>query len=83
MFKFELGITVVEIVTGYTGIVTARVEFITGCNQYHVQPKLKGNAEFQEGRYFDETRLSELNEKIVKIPESKKYPGCDTLAPLK
>lgn len=81
MFKYKLGVTVFDIVTGYQGIVTSRVEFLTGCNQYHVQPKLKGNAEFQEGRYFDETRLSQLNEKIVEIPMAKKDPGCDTKLP--
>lgn len=56
-FLFGLGDTVKDRVTGFTGVVMARVQYITGCNQYHVQPpKLKAGA-LQDGHYFDEMRL--------------------------
>lgn len=38
MFTFELGSKVKDLINGFEGVVTARLEFLTGCNQYCVNP---------------------------------------------
>ena len=38
----ELGSTVQDRISGLTGVVTARVEYLTGCTQYGITPKGDG-----------------------------------------
>lgn len=37
-FKFALGDTARDVITGLQGVVTGRCEYLTGCTQYLVQP---------------------------------------------
>lgn len=37
-FKHELGNKAKDKITGFSGILTARIEFLTGCNRYCIQP---------------------------------------------
>lgn len=60
--KFPLGITVKDKITGFSGIITGLARYITGCDQYLVQPEAK-NGDYKEGRWFDEGRLVEVPEK--------------------
>ena len=56
MFKIEMKEKVKDNITGFTGIVTGRAEYLTGCRQYLVVAKgkkdVRGNSE-----WFDEDRL--------------------------
>lgn len=61
-FKHELGTKVREKITGFTGVITSRIDYLTGCNQYCVLPKCKEEGVYPEGQYFDEERLEVLNE---------------------
>ncbi len=64
----ELGSTVKDVVTGFTGIAVARFEFMYGCTRYTVQPKTKKGKEgtLESERNFDEPQLI-LIEKPGKI----------------
>lgn len=42
-FKFKHGQTVKEKITGFQGVITGVVSYITGCNQYLVVAKAKTN----------------------------------------
>lgn len=80
--KFEFGSTVQEKVTGYTGVVTAHAQYMTGCDQYAVVTKAGADGSFKT-EWFDEGRL-ELKEKAkpgfnVKVKEN----GCDQQPPAK
>lgn len=55
--KFEFGDKVKDTITDFEGEVTGYTLFITGCAQYSVQPKLKKDGDWVEGRWFDEDRL--------------------------
>ena len=55
-FRIVLGVIVRDRVTGFLGRVTGRVQYMTGCNQYLVQPEPKGTG-WIEARWFDEHRL--------------------------
>ena len=53
----RLGQEVRDRVTGFTGIVTAKVEYLNGCVQYHVRPKVREDQKFPEGAYIDQEYL--------------------------
>ena len=56
MFKIELGRKVRDSITGFSGIVTGRCDYISGCRQYLVTPKAERN-KLAESFWFDEDRL--------------------------
>jgi hypothetical protein len=69
-FKFEMGDNVKDALTGFKGFINYRCQFITGCNQYGVQPKMKKSGEVPEYKAFDENRLVK-EAGGVKLPEQK------------
>lgn len=55
MSRLELGDLAAHVVTGFTGIVTAKVEYLEGCQQVCLQPReLQADGEPKKSRYFDE-----------------------------
>ena len=75
-FKFGLGVKVKDIVTGFQGIVDYRVQYLTGCNRYGVQPTtLDKDKKILKAEVFDENRLKCLKSKPVVIKEDKKVGG--------
>jgi len=63
----QLGQQARDKVTGFEGIVTARVEYLTGCNQYGLTPPAReGKVEGTE--YFDEARIDIVGRGI--LPEA-------------
>jgi hypothetical protein len=81
MYKFELGQTVKDVLSGFEGLITGRADYLTGCNQYSVSPPLKDGA-WVDGRWFDESRLKLINKKkVTLVPENEEKPGCDITPP--
>jgi hypothetical protein len=67
-FKYELGLEAEDIVTGFKGIIEARIQFITGCNNYKLQPKGQAaDGKLLEPALFDENRIKVIG-KGVNIP---------------
>ena len=58
LWMFKLGSKVIDLVTGFSGIVTARVEYLNGCRQYCVTPSVDKEGKKQEHDYIDETQLA-------------------------
>lgn len=56
-FKIAMGEMVTDHITGFRGQVTARVEYVTGCLQYLVQPGIDGQGKWVESHWLDEARL--------------------------
>ena len=55
----KLGSEVRHIITGFTGIATARCEYLNGCVQYCVQPReLDKDGKMQEAMYMGITYLT-------------------------
>ena len=79
--KPKLGMTVKDVVTGFKGIVTGRVEYLTGCTQYLVQPPVKKDGDCVDARWIDEDRLENTSTKVFSLP--KTIDGCDSPAPSK
>lgn len=67
----KLGSTVKDEITGFTGVVTGYVTYITGCNQALVTPKVGKGGERQDPIWIDEQRLKVNSKvKIVTIDNS-------------
>lgn len=70
-FKFELGTRVKDVITGMSGVVMGRSNFITGCDQYGISPtKLGKDGTRPDWEYFDENRLV-VSGKGIKLPKDK------------
>lgn len=82
-FKIELGVMARDMITGFQGTVTGRVECISGCNQYLLAPKVSDDGEHRTGCYFDEQRLEVVLDKPTVKLDNSKARGPDTPAPKK
>ena len=57
-FKFGIGDQLKDLVTGFTGVVMARTQYYTGCNDYGLlSPKLDYKGDPKKWEWFDERRL--------------------------
>jgi hypothetical protein len=65
--KIALGCKAKDVVTGFEGVVTGFVRFITGCDQYCLSPLAK-DGKMEQGIYFDSTRLEVTDPEVVKLP---------------
>ncbi len=58
IFKFKLGSEVEERITGYTGIIMGRSDYLTGCVQYGIlSPIFKKDGEPRDWIWYDESRI--------------------------
>jgi len=57
----KVGQQVRDVVTGFEGIATSKVEYINGCTQFGVQPKAV-DGKFPEAVYLDHQRLQLVGE---------------------
>jgi hypothetical protein len=65
----QLGQKAKDKISGIEGILTGRASYITGCDQYLIQPEcIKGD--YKEGRWVDEGRI-EIIGKGIKIESVK------------
>lgn len=78
----ELGVKVKDKITAFEGLATGKASYITGCDQYLVQPPSK-DGEFKEGRWIDEGRLEVIGDGISPELVKAEENGCDVSAPAK
>lgn len=73
-FLYEKGWHMKDVITGYEGYIVYRVDFLTGCNQYGLQPQIaeggKGKEKFEipESKQFDENRLERTDKPPIALP---------------
>lgn len=56
-FKFELGCTVRDTITGFKGVVVNRTQWLNNCNVYGVQPRELKDGKIQDKGHFDEPQI--------------------------
>lgn len=62
----HLGVEAKDMITGFSGIVTARVEYLNGCIQCCIKPKkVNKNGEMIDGEYFDVGQLQVIGKGVV------------------
>ncbi len=64
MSEFTLGAKLRDVVTGFEGIATSRIEYINGCVQYALVPKVDKDGKMPPGEYFDFQRLEQIGDPI-------------------
>ena len=63
MKDLEFGMEAEDVVTGFAGIITAKVEYLNGCTQFCLKPKgTKPDGDPKEGHYFDENQVRYVGE---------------------
>jgi hypothetical protein len=75
-----LGATVLDAVTGFAGIVTGYVTYLSGCNQALVVPKVGADGKLPEPQWFDEQRLRVQPEPML-VLDNTAARGFDKAAP--
>lgn len=70
----ELGQKIRCKVTGFEGIAISRVEYLNGCIQYCIKPKVGKDGKILDGIYIDEEQLEVIG-KGLSISEKEKKPG--------
>ncbi len=78
--KLQMGQEVVDLISGFKGIVTGFAQYVTGCTQALVQPKMRGGS-FIEGRWIDLDRLKVTKAKRLTLALSTNGP--DKPAPIR
>ena len=61
--KFELGITAKDKITGFKGVITGRVQYLTGCDQYLLCPPVDKEGKPGEACWYDENRIERVGKK--------------------
>lgn len=80
MANFELGFSYVDRITGFTGVATGYVSYITGCNQVYLTPRIDADGKQRDGAWMDEQRLERaVSEQIVL--DNGTTPGFGPAAP--
>lgn len=77
-FKFENGTKVKDQITGFTGVITGRADYITGCNTYLLTPGSDPKSELTEypkTHWIDEARLKVISDKVVEVDQAEKPGG--------
>ncbi len=76
-----LGFTYKDRITGFQGIATGYVEYLTGCNQVLLAPPIGSDGKPQEAHWFDVQRLALVEGVAQIVLENGLTPGCDAPAP--
>ena len=78
-----LGKTVVDKITGFSGIVTGYVTYISGCNQCLIAPPVDKDGKTRDGLWLDEQRLI-ANESIPAVVlANENHAGFDMEPPVR
>jgi hypothetical protein len=73
----DLGDEVVDRITGFTGVVMAKIQYLTGCDQMQVQPKAESSMKLNDSLWFDVERLQLLSSGVVKVKAPTARAGAD------
>lgn len=77
----ELGTTYKDKITGFVGVATGFVKYISGCNQALIQPRISDDGAMRESQWFDQQRLEPVPNVPVVALDNGETPGCDRAAP--
>lgn len=80
-FIFQNGDTVKDETTGFQGIVVSCSSFLSGCNRYGLQPKVKKDGSMPEAQWFDEPRLKLVKRAIKQVDTRAVRTGADIRDP--
>lgn len=78
-----LGRHATDRITGFSGIITGYVRYLSGCNQALLWPKVGKDGAMRSAEWLDEQRLEiDWKKKPIKLDNSNN-PGFDRAAPVR
>ena len=77
----RLGATYTDKITGFKGVATGHVEYLTGCSQTLLAPRSKDGIDLPTSNWFDDQRLDLDTSVVVQVLNNGVTPGCDAPAP--
>jgi hypothetical protein len=76
----KLGAEYKDKITDFIGVATGYVQYITGCNQVLLTPKVGKDGDKKNGEWVDEQRLERFGDKVI-ILDNGRATGFDMAAP--
>jgi len=71
----ELGREAKDVITGFSGIIIAKAEYLFGCTQYGIAPK-SIDGKIRDTEWFDEGRVIKIGKGISPVTvKSEEGPG--------
>lgn len=77
----KIGIKAKDVITGFNGVITGKCSYITGCDQYLVQPEMKDGT-WVDSKWFDENRLEVVCSEVINLDTETNKGPCE-MAPIK
>lgn len=77
----KLGKTYQDKITRFRGVATGYVQYISGCNQVLLAPKVGADGALNDAHWFDEQRLDVIGSAELIVLDNGKTPGFDKPAP--
>lgn len=74
-FEYENGVKAKDHISRFTGVVTGRADYLTGCRQYLLIPHVKEDGSYKDGHGFDEDRLELIAEREKTELATAEAPG--------
>ena len=65
MNEIKLGQKAKDIVTGFEGIIVGKADYLYGCSQYGIVPKLDKDGKKGDTEWFDEGRIRIIGKGIL------------------
>lgn len=78
--NIALGNTYKDRITGFTGVATGHVHYLTGCSQVLLQPSVGSDGNPRDSQWYDEQRLEQTTAKRI-VLDNGETPGFDKAAP--
>lgn len=76
----KLGHKYKDRITGFQGVATGHVYYISGCNQTLLAPEVGADGAMKDSHWFDDQRMLPLDGDFIELDNSE-TPGCDRQAP--
>lgn len=73
--KIVLGCEAKDKITGFSGLVVAKIEYLFGCTQWGISPKVLIEGKIGDTIYFDEGRIDVIGKGISKEEVKGEKPG--------
>ena len=75
-----LGMKAKDKISGFTGTITGRCEYVSGCTQLLLAPTVGKDGAARSSEWFDEQRCERVGTTMLKL-DNGKTPGFDRAAP--
>ena len=82
--KDFFGKTGKDVITGFEGVITGAVSYISGCDQFLITPKVDEKGAHRDGKWYDTSRIEIQDAETIVLPAEKvkAAPGPNTAAPI-